>query len=88
MFPVGDSWIAKFADHLNFHTNCRIKFAGSLFLLNVVGGLLELVQLLGQVVHGLGEVEYLCEVESSYLYARRVPGHVICLVPSLSLPGS
>lgn len=73
--------LCSFTINLNFHTNCRIKFAISLFL-NGSGGLLD------HVVHGFGEVKYLCEVESSNLNARGVSRHVVRLVATLGLARS
>lgn len=59
---VGDSLIALFVDDnmcegFSLHSNCRIKFVVSLFL--VYSLMFSSLGLLCQIVHGLGKVEYL-----------------------------
>lgn len=59
----------------------QIVALSSLFLYS----LFMLLVLLGQVVHGLGEVEYLSEVEASHADAGGVPGHVVGVVIALAV---
>lgn len=77
------SLMGNMCEGFNLHSNCRIKFVVSLFL--VYARLYPLLGLLGQVVHGLGEVEDLSEVEASNADAGGVPGHVVGVVVSLAV---